>query len=193
MDGHPTVLALGDSLIAGYGLARDEGLPAQLQRCLRARHAAAHVVDAGVSGDTSGDVLRRLPRLLGTLTQRPDLALLQVGPNDVLRGVTPMSVRANLSAIVRELAACAIPVLLTRVEPPAILRARAAPYQAIHAEVAHAHDADLCTFFPADVLGHPAMVLADRIHPNARAIALVAEHLLPHVERALARPRADAA
>jgi len=190
---YPTILALGDSLVAGYGLASEDGLSARLQRRLRVRHAGAQVINAGVSGDTTADVLHRLPRLLSRLTRRPDLALVQVGPNDVLRGVAPAAVRANLSAIVRQLAACGIPVLLTRVEPPPVLRARAAPYRAIHEEVAREHAAPLCSFFPAGVLGHPDMVLIDRVHPNARAIAAVVGHLLPFVEQALAQPRADAA
>lgn len=189
----PAVLAIGDSLVAGYGLACEDGLPAQLQRRLQERWPGAQVIDAGVSGDTSGDVQRRLPRLLSSLMQRPALALVQVGPNDLLRGVAPAQVHANLAAVVRELKACGMPVLLTRVEPPAMLRARAAPYQAIHGEVAREHGAALCDFFPAGVLGHPDMVLHDRVHPNARAIALVADHLLPRVEAALTRPRADAA
>ncbi len=141
---YPTILALGDSLVAGYGLASEDGLPAQLQRRLRARHSGVQVINAGVSGDTTADVLHRLPRLLSRLTRRPDLALVQVGPNDVLRGVSPAMVRANLAAIVRELAACGIPVLLTRVEPPPILRARAAPYQAIHEEVAREPEISSC-------------------------------------------------
>lgn len=192
-DEYPLVLALGDSLVAGYGLAIEDGLASRLQQSLRVLHPGARVIDAGVSGDTSADVLRRLPRLLTGLKQRPDLALVQVGPNDLLRGISPAAVRAALSAIVRELTACGMPVLLTRVEPPAILRARAAPYQTIHESVAREHGAALCSFFPDGVLGHPDMVLADRIHPNARAIAAVVEHLLPHVQRALAARRADAA
>lgn len=189
----PIILALGDSLVAGYGLTQEDGLAALLQRRLTARWPAATVINAGASGDTSADVRRRLPRLLTRLTHRPDLALVQVGPNDLLRGVTPAELRANLSAIVRDLMSCAIPVLLTRVEPPAILRARAAPYQAIHADVARDTDASLCSFFPDGVLGHPDMVLGDRVHPNARAIAAVVDHLLPHVEAALRRSRGDAA
>ncbi|WP_375271143.1 GDSL-type esterase/lipase family protein [Sphingomonas sp.] len=163
---YPIILALGDSLVAGYGLAQDEGLVAMLQRRLAVRWPRASVINAGVSGDTSADVYRRLPRLLTSLSHRPDLALVQVGPNDLLRGVAPAELRANLSAIVRNLSACGIPVLLTRVEPPPILRARAAPYQAIHADVARDTGAALCTFFPAGVLGHPDMVLGDRVHPQ---------------------------
>jgi acyl-CoA thioesterase-1 len=139
------------------------------------------------------DDVQAINREESSLDSDSALALVQVGPNDVLRGVAPAKVHANLAAVVRELRACGMPVLLTRVEPPAMLRVRAAPYQAIHGEVAREHGAALCDFFPAGVLGHPDMVLHDRVHPNARAIALVADHLLPHVEAALTRPRADAA
>ena len=187
----PTILALGDSLVAGYGLSVDDALPAQLQRRLRGRYPQARVIGAGVSGATSADVLRRLPAALeqaGAL----DLALVQVGPNDVLRGVAPDVVRANLARVLATFAGRSVPVLLTRVEPPAMLRARAAPYRTIHADLARDHDAGLVSFFPPGVLGHPEMVLADRVHPNARAIAAVASHLLPAVEHALARSRAGA-
>lgn len=182
---HALVLALGDSLVSGHGLARGEGLVPQLEQRLRARRGRARVVDAGVSGDTSADIAARLPRVLSSLNTRPDLALVQVGPNDVLRGVSPVAVRANLSATVAMLRDCEVPVLLTRVEPPAILRARAAPYDTIHAKIARAHGASLCRFFPDGVLGHPDMVLPDRVHPNARAVAAVANHLLPLVEQML--------
>lgn len=186
----PLVLAVGDSLIAGYGLAAADSLPAQLEHRLRARHPAARVINAGRSGDTTRDVLRRLPALLSGLTERPDLALVQVGPNDVLRQLPPAQTRASLDGILHELARCAIPVLLTTVAPPPILGDRAKPYVGLHAASAAAHGAQLHPFFPAGVLGHPAMVLGDRIHPNARAIRAVADALLPVIERLLA-PASD--
>jgi acyl-CoA thioesterase-1 len=169
----------------------DDALPAQLQRRLRERHPHARVIGAGVSGATSGDVLRRVPAMLeraGAL----DLALVQVGPNDVLRGVAPDVVRANLARVVAAFAGRGVAVLLTRVDPPAMLRARAEPYRAIHADLARDHGIGLVSFFPPGVLGHPEMVLADRVHPNARAIAAVAAHLLPAVEHALAQSRTGA-
>lgn len=185
----PLVLALGDSLVAGYGLSATDSFTAQLERCLRPGHPGARVINAGVSGDTSGDVLRRLPRALSRLDRRPDLAIVQVGPNDVLRQVPPARTRSDLDAIVGELVRCAMPVLVTTVEPPAFLRGRAGAYLGIHAEVATRHGAAVWPFFPAGVLGHPAMVIGDRVHPNARAIAAVADALLPEVERLLADRR----
>ena len=181
----PLVLAFGDSLVAGYGLSAADSFPAQLQRRLGERHDGARVINAGVSGNTSADALRRLPGVLTRLTARPDLAIVQIGANDVLRGLAPAQTRTNLDAILTEFGRCGIRVLLTTLEPPLFLQARTGAYLAIHAEVAAAHGAGLASFFPAGVLGHPAMVLADRIHPNGAAIQAVVSHLLPVVENAL--------
>lgn len=175
----PLILAVGDSLIAGYGLNRADSLPAQLEQRLRTVHPSARVINAGRSGDTTRDVLARLPSVLSGLDGRPDLAIVQVGPNDVLRHHPPARTGANLDAIMLELRRCGIPVLLTIVAPPPIFGDRAAAYLGLHEQVAAAHGAATCAFFPAGVLGHPDMVLADRIHPNATAIAAVAAAMMP--------------
>ncbi|KQU46026.1 hypothetical protein ASG67_15590 [Sphingomonas sp. Leaf339] len=185
MASSPLILALGDSLIAGYGLASADSLPARIEHRLRIDRPDARVINAGVSGDMTGDVLRRLPTVMSRLNRRPDLAIVQVGANDVLRQVSPASMRANLAAILIELDRCCVPVLLTIVDPPAILRDRAAAYLGVHEQLAAEHGAAICAFFPAGVLGHPAMVLADRFHPNAAAIALVVDAMMPAIERAL--------
>lgn len=189
----PYILAIGDSLIAGYGLSAADGFPAQLERRLRASHPSAQVVNAGVSGDTTADVRRRLPGIMSRLQTRPDLAILQVGPNDVLRQVPAAVMRAGLDEVLVELQRCGVPVLLTTVDPPAILRDRAAAYLGIHGEVAARHGAVTAPFFPDGVLGHPAMVLADRMHPNAAAIAAVVDAMLPIVARLLTRESGSSA
>jgi len=182
----PLILAIGDSLVAGYGLAAADALPAQVERRLRSHHPGARVIGAGRSGDTSADVLRRLPAALAALATRPDLAIVQVGPNDVLRGLPPAATRAALDAVLVELGRCGVPVLLTTVAPPPILRDRARGHLGIHEALAARHDATVHPFFPPGVLGHADMVLADRIHPNARAIGLVADAMAPVIERMLA-------
>lgn len=182
MPTNPLILAIGDSLIAGYGLRRSDSLPAQLEARLKRTRPGASVINAGVSGATSVDVLRRLPAVLSNLDTRPDLALLQVGPNDVLRQVPPAVTRASLNSILVDLARCDIPVLLTTVDPPAFLRDRASAYIGIHHDVAAVHGVTTHEFFPAGVLGHPSMVLADRVHPNAAAIAKVVDAMLPSIE-----------
>lgn len=178
----PLILALGDSLVAGHGLPAADSFPAQLQASLQQQCPDVRVVNAGVSGDTTADVLRRLPRLLSALEQRPVLAIVQVGPNDVLRQVPAARVRAQLEEILLSLARCGIPTLLTTVDPPTFLRDRAAAYLGIHAGLAAEHGATVRPFFPPGVLGHADMVLADRVHPNARAIAAVVAAMLPTVK-----------
>lgn len=182
MPPYPLILAIGDSLVAGYGLATTDGFTAQLERRLRAVHPAATVINAGRSGDTTADVLHRLPSAMSRLTSRPDLAIVQVGPNDVLRQVPPAATRAGLDAILVELGRCGVPVLLTTVAPPPILHDRARHHLGIHEELATRHGATCRAFFPAGILGRADMVLADRIHPNAAAIHLVVDAMLPTVQ-----------
>lgn len=188
----PLVLAFGDSLIAGYGLPAADSFPAQLERGLQAVHPGARVVNAGVSGNTTDDALRRLPRVLSGLPARPDLAIVQIGANDVLRGIAPDRTRANLDAMLVEFARCGIPVLLATLEPPPFIAARTVAYLGIHAEVAARHGVAVAGFFPAGVLGRTDMVLFDRVHPNAPAIGLSVAHMLPAIERALSRDAAAA-
>ena len=198
MTSSPLILAIGDSLVAGYGLATADGFAAQLERRLRGRYSEASVRPAARSGDTSADALRRLPTILSSLRARPDLAIVQVGPNDMLRRIAPATTRANLDAILVELGRCGVPVLLTTVAPPPFLQGQARDYLGIHTEVAARHGAETWPFVPPGVLGHPQMVLGDRVHPNAAAIARVTDAMLPVVERMLgdahgsAPPRADA-
>lgn len=182
-----SVLALGDSLTAGYGLARHQSFAAQLEARLRLDDPGVRVINAGVSGDTTADGLRRLPRVLAALTQRPVLAIVELGANDLLRGLPPESSRANLDAILVELARCGIPVLLATMQAPAFLGAHADRYNAVYTDLAAAHGVRAVPFFPAGVMGHPAMVLADRMHPNAAGIARVVDHLAPTVA-AMIRP-----
>lgn len=181
----PFILAFGDSLTAGYGLTRDDAFPARLQALLRARHPAAVVQNAGVSGDTSADARVRLPRVLSALRQRPDLAIVQFGANDFFRGVEPKRIRANFDAVLTMLADSGIPVLLAGMRAPAILGSAALPYNAIHPVLAARHGVPLYPHFLDGVAGRADRTLADRIHPNAAAIAEEARRILPHVEQAL--------
>lgn len=190
---YPYILALGDSLTAGYGLQPHESFPRQLEALLRARHSGASVVNAGVSGDTSAGGLARLPRVLAKLSARPDLAIVELGANDLLRGIPPERMQGNLDAILRELARCGIPVLLAGMWAPPFLGAFAERYNRVFPELAKAHGVPLYPFFLAGVAGDPALTLRDRVHPNARAIGMVAARVLPQVERALAGTESKAA
>jgi acyl-CoA thioesterase-1 len=189
----PYVLAFGDSLTAGYGLARDESFPAQLEAALRARWPTARVQNAGVSGDTSTSGLARLPRVLSGLTRKPDLAIVELGANDLLRGMSPERTRLNLDAILAEFARCGISVLLAAMEAPRFLGTFAGRCDAVFTGLAAKHGVPVAPFFPAGVLGNRALTLADRLHPNARAIAMVTQGILPAVVRALGRDETAAA
>ena len=183
---YPNILAFGDSLTAGYGLVADQSFPRQLQELLRVRHPTASVDNAGVSGDTSAGGLARLPRVLQRLSAKPDLAIVELGANDLIRGIAPERMRDNLDAILTELGRCAIPVLLAGMWAPPFLGAFAERYNQVFPSLAKAHQVPLYPFFLAGVAGDPALTLADRIHPNAQAIGIVAQRILPHVEAALA-------
>ena len=183
----PNVLAFGDSLTAGYGLATSDSFPAQLQALLRRTRPHAQVINAGVSGDTSASGRARLPRVLSRLTVQPGLAIVELGANDLLRGVSPARMRENLNAILHQLADCGIPVLLAGMQAPPFLGGFAREFDAVFTGLATAHGVPLYPFFLAGVVGDPSLVLADGIHPNARAIGMVARAILPHVEAALDR------
>jgi len=189
----PYVLAFGDSLTAGYGLPAASSFAAQLQTALRTRFPAAAVHNAGVSGDTTAGGLKRLAPVLTRLQRRPDLVIVELGANDLLRGFAPEQTRANLDEILHQLARCNLPTLLTTFEAPPFLGALRARYQSMYAGLATKHGIATAPFFPPNVLGHPDLVLADRLHPNARAIELVVAALMPAVCSALMRSHSEAA
>ncbi|WP_420138840.1 arylesterase [Sphingomonas sp.] len=189
---YPYILALGDSLTAGHGLPRGASFADRLEYLLRAHYPHAAVVNAGVSGDTSAAALRRLPTVLSALRHRPSLAIVELGANDLLRGVPPARTLADLDMIVQELRRCGIPVLLATLEPPPMLAALGLPYDDIYAQVSARHDVARHPFFPPGLLGHPDFVLPDRLHPNAAAIERVARHMLAPVLAELSKTQAAA-
>lgn len=186
------ILALGDSLTAGYGLRRDESFPAQLQRLLRGAGTRATLINGGVSGNTTGQALARLPRLLSAQSAQLNLALVALGANDMIRGVPADTMRSNLDAILIAFADCGIPVLVAGMLMPAFLGAdRARRYNVVFPELATKHGAAFYPFFLDGVVGDPTLLLADRVHPNARAVGIIAQKILPTVTNALqqAAPR----
>ena len=181
------VLAFGDSLYAGYGLKRGEGLPAVIERGLRAQGIDARVVDAGVSGDTSAGGRRRLAYTLDRLDRVPDLVMLGLGGNDVLRQVDPAETRANLAAMLVELRRRKIPVVLTgMLAPPNLGPDYAGRFNAMWPELARANDAVLDPFILDGVLGNRALMLPDGVHPNARGVVRIAGRLTPLLEKRIA-------
>ncbi|WP_240956963.1 arylesterase [Pseudopontixanthobacter vadosimaris] len=186
------VLAFGNSLFAGYNVDRQESYPARLEAALRARGINARVANAGVSGDTTAAGRQRLAFTLDAQENPPELVILELGGNDLLRGIEPAETRANLEAMLKELQSREIPVLLMgMVAPPNYGPEFQQAYDAIYPELAERYGADLVPFFLEPVYQRPDLIQADRIHPTAQGIeALVAATL---DEVAVALPAAAAA
>lgn len=189
-DRRPYILSIGDSLTAGYGLAARDAFPAQLEALLRETFPRVCVQNAGVSGDTSASALARLPRLLSSLKHVPNLAIIELGANDLLRGVAHERTSRNLDAIASELIRCCIPVLIAAMEAPPFLGGLARACDFIYVDLASRHGLPLQLFYPPGVLGNRDLSLPDRLHPNARGVSLIARHMLPSVLAALGTDRA---
>lgn len=170
------ILAFGDSLFAGYGLAETEGYPEKLEAALRERGINARVADAGISGDTTAGGRQRIAFVLDAMERAPDLALVELGGNDLLRGLSPAEARANLAAILEELRSRGIPAVLYGMRaPPNAGPEYQAEFDAMYPELAREYDAVLVPFFMEPLAGRPGLVQGDRIHPTAAGIeAMVA-------------------
>ena len=186
----PLILAFGDSLTAGYGLGRGLGFAPQLQAALRRHGIRATVHDAGVSGDTTSGGRARLGWTLDGMAGKPDLAIVELGANDMLRGVDPAVTEANLDAIVGELRRRNIPVVLAgMLAAPNLDPAYRRRFESIYPTLARKHGASSYPFFLQGVAGNRALLLADGVHPNFEGIKRIVTGILPTVQRALAQPR----
>ena len=180
------VLAFGDSLYAGYGLERGQSLPDAIQARLRAEGINATVINAGVSGDTSAAGRQRLAFVLDNLTTPPALVMLGLGGNDVLRQLPVTETRANMAAMVAELRRRGLPVLLTGMRAPPNLGADyVQAFDSIWPDLARKDDDVLYPFILDGVIGDPALMQADRVHPNARGVDRIADRVAPLVAREL--------
>jgi acyl-CoA thioesterase I len=179
------ILALGDSLTAGYGLPKSEGFTERLQDALRAEGRNVLVINAGVSGDTSSGGHARLD---WALADKPDALLLELGANDGLRGMEPKVTRANLDAILDKLTGMGIPVLFAGMRaPPNLGEEYGAEYSAVFTDLAAKYGVVFYPFFLDGVAGDPALNQPDGIHPNPDGVAIVVERILPAVRKVLAR------
>jgi acyl-CoA thioesterase-1 len=182
------VLAFGDSLTAGYGLPPGQGFAPQLEAMLRRNGIRAFVANAGVSGDTAAQGRARLRWTLDGLAAKPDLAIVALGANDMLRGLPPRQTRADLDAIVAELKRRGIPVLIAGMLAVPNLGPRyRTEYDSIFPEIARAHGAALYPFFLAGVAGNPALQLSDKVHPNFQGIKRMVSGITPAVLKSLGR------
>jgi acyl-CoA thioesterase-1 len=182
------LVALGDSLTAGFNLKAAEAFPAQLEAALKARGHRVEVVNAGVSGDTTAAALARLE---WAMPEGTDGAVVALGGNDALRGQPPAEAQRNLEAILERLKARRVEVLLAGMTAP---RNWGEPYvrefDAIYPGLAAAHGALLYPFFLDGVALQPGLNLADGLHPNAKGVARMVEGILPLVEELIRRVKA---
>jgi acyl-CoA thioesterase-1 len=182
----PLVLAFGDSLTAGYGLDRGLGFAPQLQATLRRHGIAATVADGGVSGDTSQAGLARLGWTLDGLGRKPDLVIVELGANDMLRGVDPTLTRANLDAILTELGKRRIKVVLAGMRAaPNLDPAYIASFERLYPALATKHGATLYPFFLDGVAGQRQLVQGDGMHPTIAGIKTIVTRITPTITRAL--------
>ncbi|WP_063833920.1 arylesterase [Skermanella stibiiresistens] len=173
------ILALGDSLTAGYGLAESDGFTPRLQRALRDKGYEVEVINAGVSGDTTAGGRARLD---WALADQPQAAIVELGANDGLRGIDPASTRENLDAILATLKERGVPTLLAGMyAPPNLGRDYGDRFNAIYPELAAKYDVPLYPFFLEGVALDRNLNQEDGMHPNAQGVAIVVKGILPHL------------
>jgi acyl-CoA thioesterase-1 len=179
------IVALGDSLTAGLGVAPSEAYPALLQARLRAEGYGYRVVNAGVSGDTTAGALRRVDWVLRA---RPEIVIVELGANDGLRGIDPAAMRANLEAIVRRLQAAGPRVLLAGMRlPPNYGDRYAGEFERVFPAVARARSTAFMPFFLDGVAADAALNQADGIHPTAAGYRVIVQRLWPYLRPLLRR------
>jgi acyl-CoA thioesterase-1 len=176
-----TILVVGDSLTAGYGLAGGDGFPARLERVLAQQGFSVSVRDGGVSGDTTSGGRARLAWMLDRLPA-PNAVIIQLGANDALRGVDPAVTEANLAAMIEALQARNLPVLLAGMRaPPNMGEEFRQRFDAIFPALATRYRIPLYPFFLEGVAGVAAMNQADGIHPNAEGVGEIVRRITPDV------------
>lgn len=183
-----TIVALGDSLSAGYQLPVAKAFPVQLEAALKAKGYAVTVVNAGVSGDTSA---AGLDRLAWAVPPEADAVIVELGANDALRGLDPAETRRNLDTILSTLAADKRDLLVAGMRAPGNLPpAYRERFDRMFPELAAKHGSLLYPFFLETVALQPKLNLADGIHPTAEGVALIVADILPKVEALIARVKA---
>ena len=174
------IVALGDSLTAGYQLPQDAVFPVVLEKALRTDGFNVAVANAGVSGDTASDGLDRLDWSVGADT---DAVILELGANDMLRGIDPQVTHQALAAIVARLTARGIKVLLAgMLATPQLGQDYVTRFDAIYPDIAKTYDVPLYPFFLAGVAGGGALTQSDGMHPTRAGVETIVKAMLPTVE-----------
>ncbi len=179
------LVAFGDSLSAGHDLPGDAAFPAMLEAALRKEGYRVAVANAGVSGDTASD---GLARVAWSLADGADGVILELGANDMLRGVDPDVTQTALDGLLGELTARNIKVLVAGMKAtPSLGKEFKARFDAIFPRLAAKYDAPLYPFFLDGVMGEPGLTLKDGMHPNAAGVARIVAGILPSVRALLSQ------
>jgi acyl-CoA thioesterase-1 len=175
-----TIVAVGDSLTAGYGVDESEAYPALLEKRLRLDGFFFKVINAGVSGETSSGTLSRIEWVIRSL--KPDIIILEIGANDGLRGVDPRLLEKNLDEIVTTIKDNGIGILLAGMKmPPNLGPVHTARFAKIYPKIAEKHTITLIPFFLEGVAGDARYNLSDRMHPNPEGYRRVLDTIYPYV------------
>jgi acyl-CoA thioesterase-1 len=182
------IVALGDSLTAGYGLPANDAFPVKLQHALAAKGLSVQIANAGVSGDTTSG---GLARLAFSVPDGTDAVILELGANDALRGVEPQITRTALDGILSRLKERKIPVLLCgMLAPPNMGAEYGRAFDDIYPDLAAHYGAILYPFFLTGVAADPKLNQRDGLHPTAAGVDIIVAKILPQVEELVARARA---
>lgn len=180
------IWAFGDSLTAGYGLPPGQGFTTQLQQALNESGVEAIVRNGGIAGDTAAQGRARLLWGLRGLGARPDLVIVELGANDMLRGLPVAQARANLDLILAELKRRKLKVLLVGMKAPPNLGAEyRRQFDAIYPALARRHGVPFYPFFLDGVIGRRSLIQADGLHPNRAGVAVIVRNMTPAVRAAL--------
>lgn len=181
--GTTTIAAFGDSLFSGYGISPQYAFPQRLEQRLLAKGYDVRVLNLGVSGDTSAGGLARVDHVIA---QKPDIVILELGGNDLLRALPPAATQDNLDAILQKLTAARIQVVLTgHVAPLNYGRQFADAYNAVFPALSAKYGVALYPSMLSGVVGHAELMQADGVHPNAQGVDVMVGNLLPWITRLL--------
>ena len=177
------LVALGDSLTAGYGLPPGKAFPDRLEAALRAKGWDVKVINAGVSGDTAANALARYD---WSVPQNADALIVELGGNDMLRGMKPEATKTTLAAILDKARGAHLPVLLAGMRAaPNLGGEYASEFSPIYSALAKSYDVSLYPFFLDGVAGDPKLDQLDGLHPNAQGVEIIVQKILPSVEALL--------
>lgn len=179
------IVAMGNSLTAGYGVSEEEAYPAKLERRLRAEGYNCRVINAGVSGETTSDALSRLDWVLG---MKPDIVIFESGANDGFRGINPAIPRKNIDKVLTRLHEAGVVTVLAGMKMALSLGpAYVAEFDAIYPDLAKKHGVLFIPFFLDGVATKQQLNQEDGIHPRAAGYDIIVENILPLVQKAISQ------